>query len=96
MYFVNVSWLQTLQCSKLLKIWYVQNVIGTSKLIFLSIYQTTPGMGLSMDVLISNICTFMYGNTVCVTVLPLTLSNCQHCVSSFLFSIIVMCCVGSC
>ena len=65
MYFVNVTCLQTLQCSKLLEIWYVQNVIRTSKLIFLSLYQTTPGMGLSMDRLISNICTFMYGNTVC-------------------------------
>ena len=95
MYFVNVTWLQTLQCSKLLKIWYVQNVIGTSKLIFLSIYQSIPGMGLSMDGLISNIALSCLA-TQCVTVLPLTLSNCQYCVSSFLFSIIVMCCVGSC
>ena len=70
MYFVNVTCLQTLQCSKLLEIWYVQNVIGTSKLIFLSIYLTTPGMGFSMDRLISNSCTFMYGNTVCDSFAP--------------------------
>ena len=70
MYFVNVTCLQTFQCSKLLEIWYVQTVIGTSKLIFLSIYQTTPGMGLLMDRLISNIRTFMYGNTVCDSFAP--------------------------